>query len=789
MLTNKTEKEYILPARISEAIEKWFDKDYRATFFERIDYLLESEPLYENLPYAVRYGRTLEYILNHISVFIQPGEKIVGSVKEIIPTEEQKEIVENLSMEWWGISQAEIQKKAIYYYSWGWLRRRPPYFMSMGHLALDWEGLVSKGLAYYERHAKEVLQTQAVQDDQHKVEFTQGAILCYQALSQYINRYAEEAKNQAERTEDPARKAELEQIGASCEHISQGPARGFHEALQLIWFIVLPLMKVAGCGVFNLQRMDQYLLPLYQQDVKSGVLTPNEAVALIEEFYHKNNDIMAPTDHMSQEIETTLYNLEVTYDDPNYITIAGLLDENQPGVNELSYLFIEATHEMRLRNPFIVVRYYPEIEEEFWLKVIAAMRDNATIVICNDTTMIPALQLYGVAKEDVYEYGFYGCNDPLIPAKEGGLRQVWFNMLRPLELALNSGEYPLKPKGDKPLTGTQYSLEDRMIGLMTGPYYGIKTKNTQQIKDMEDLLEVYRQQVRFLIEDYRQAFEADYQGELSWNAGRIRIEDCFLQGTIDNAESWVTGGTKYHKVTFQGCGTASVADSLAAIEQLVFRDQELTLEELSVILREDFAGHEDLQIRLRNRMPKFGNDIEWVDELANRVVDIFCDEVQRMNGPEYVYQFFPLLKTDRDFTTMGLDVGATPDGRSAGEQISENQSPTVGADKEGLTALLNSAARLPFERITGGPLNIRFHPSAVKGDNGLRMLAIALKTYFERGGLQIQINVMSREQLLGAQQHPEKYKNLCVRVTGYSAYFVQMGKKAQDELINRTEQR
>ena len=185
-------------------------------------------------------------------------------------------------------------------------------------------------------------------------------------------------------------------------------------------------------------------------------------------------------------------------------------------------------------------------------------------------------------------------------------------------------------------------------------------------------------------------------------------------------------------------------------------------------------------------MPKFGNDIEWVDELANRVVDIFCDEVQRINGPEYVYQFFPLLKTDRDFTTMGLDVGATPDGRSAGEQISENQSPTEGADKEGLTALLNSAARLPFERITGGPLNIRFHPSAVKGDNGLRMLAIALKTYFERGGLQIQINVMSREQLLDAQQHPKKYKNLCVRVTGYSAYFVELSKAVQDDIIART---
>jgi formate C-acetyltransferase len=239
----------------------------------------------------------------------------------------------------------------------------------------------------------------------------------------------------------------------------------------------------------------------------------------------------------------------------------------------------------------------------------------------------------------------------------------------------------------------------------------------------------------------------------------------------------------------QGGGMASVIDSLAAVEQIVFRDQQITLPELVEILRNNFAGHDDLQVRLARRMPKFGNDIAWVDELGAKVVNIFCDEVKRVNGPEYVYQFYPCISTDRDFTGMGLHVGATPDGRRAGQQVSENQSPSEGADVEGLTALLNSAARLPFHRITGGPLNLRIHPSAVKGENGLDMFASLLDTYFAKGGMQAQINVMSREQLLDAQQHPHKYKSLCVRVTGYSAYFVQMGKKAQDELIHRTEKR
>jgi len=778
----------MLPERLKNSIEEWFEKDYRTTFFERVDYLVESEPLFADMPYAIRYGNTLGYILDRISVLIQPGERIVGSVKEVIPTETQKELVEKLSKEWWDISQEEIQEKVLWYYSYGWIRRRPPWFFTLGHMALDWEGIITQGLGGLEAHARQVAKQPEMQSDPHKAEFLQGAIVCYQAISRYILRYSQQAWQEAQTCSDPLRKAELLQISENCEHISQNPARTLQEALQLIWFIVLPLMKVTGCGVFNLHRMDQYLLPFYQRDLETGTLTRQSALELIEEFFNKNNEIMAPTDHMSQEIETTQYNLEVTYDDPNYLTLAGLLDGDRPGVNELSFLFVEAAHQMGLRNPFVVVRYYPGIDHEFWLRVCDALRSNASMVVYNDATMIPALLSYGVGKEDVHKYGFYGCNDPNLPAQEGGLRQLWFNLLRPMELALHGGEYPLSPNGHKKNgKGTQYSLDNRMIGLMTGPYYGLKTAAADEIKNIDDLLDAYRQQVRYLLQDYRHAFEKDFKLELKYNAGRIRIEDCFLQGTIDNATTWNNGGTKYHKVTIQGSGLASVIDSLAAVEQLVFCDKELTLKELVSVLKDNYAGNDFLRARLSKKMPKFGNDIEWVDELGKRVVDIFADEIAAVNSPKYTYTFFPCISTDRDFTTMGKDVGATPDGRLAGQQVSENQSPTEGADMNGLTALLNSVARLPFERITGGPLNVRIHPSAIKGENGLAMFAIALQTYFERGGMQVQFNVMSREQLLDAQQNPHRYKNLCVRVTGYSAYFVQMGKKAQDELISRTE--
>jgi trans-4-hydroxy-L-proline dehydratase len=777
----------MLPQRIKKSMEQWFDKDYRSTFYERIDYLMESEPLYRELPYSVRYGKTLEYTLDRITVLIQPEEKIVGSVKEIIPTEEQKEFAESLSKEWWDIPLEEIQQKILWFYSYGWLKRRPTWFYSFGHLALVWEDILNKGLGELRDYAKNKLSDKELTSDLNKKNFLEGSVICYDALIKYINRYAEVAAEDAQNSNDPLRKDELLKISESCSHISDKPARNFKEALQLMWLVILPLMKVCGCGVLNLSRMDQYLYPFYKNDLEKGILTREEALELIEEFYNKNNDIMIPTDHMSQEIQETQYTVEVTYDDPNYLILGGLLKGNEPGVNELSYLFIEAAHEMKLRNPFIVVRYYSGIDEKFWLKVCDAIRDNATIVVYNDETMIPALVSYGVDKEDVYDYGFYGCNDPVIPGKEGGLRQLWFNLVRPFELALNQGEYPMKPGRDSRGSETQYSIEDRMIGLMTGPFYGIETKPLEEIKNIDDLLEVYKQQLRYLVEDYRKAFEKDFEGELKWNAGRIRIEDCFLEGTIDNATTWNNGGTKYHKITFQGGGVGTVVDCLAAIEELVFKNKEMSLKELVEILNNNFENQELLQMRLRKRMPKFGNDTEWVDELAAKVVNIFCDEVQRVNGEEYVYQFFPCLSTDRDFTGMGKYIGATPDGRYAGQQISENQSPTEGSDISGITALFNSVSKIPFNRITGGPLNIRIHPSAVKGENGLKVFASVMRTFFEKGGLQTQINVVSKHQLLDAQNNPDKYKDLCVRVTGYSAYFVQMGKKAQDELINRSE--
>ncbi len=760
-------------SQLMERVQEDLRKDYRLTFMERVRLLLETEDMFTDSPPALRYASTLRHILSGISKPVRPDEAILGSVNEEIPSEEERLEVERRYEIWWDIPLEEIQKKMLFYYSDEWRKCRAPWFISLGHLALDWESLIGEGLGGLRAKALKRLENET---ESAKRSFLSGAVQCYEAITEYILSYAQAAK---------AAGAPLQ--GERLERVASGPAKSFADALQLIWSVTLVAQKVCGCGVLNFSRMDQYLYPLYAQDTGSGVLTREAALELIREFYFKNNEIMAAIDHMSIETTEVKHTLEVTFDDPNYLTLGGLLPSGASGVNELSYLMVQAAHELRLRNPFIVVRYHSGIDGRFLDKVCAAMRDNATLVIYNDETMIKALKEFGVKEPEVYDYGFFGCNDPNIPAEEGGLRQLWFNLARPLELVLNRGDYPLEPKGDNVQKDCEFPLYDRMTSIMRGAYYGVDMGDVDAISDMAEFMRRYREQVRYLMREFRKGFERDMALERSLTDGRMRIEDCFLRGTVDAAKSWTFGGTKYHKIVNQAVGLATVADSLYAIEKLVFIDKRMSMSELAALLRSDYAGNDEMPLFLKKRIDKFGNDLDHVDRYAAEIADIFAGEMLLANGPEYLYQMWPTISSDRAFTLMGTFIGATPDGRKAREPLSENQSPAEGMDVSGLTALLNSVSKLPFRRITGGPLNIRVHPGSVAGEEGLKALAALLRTYLESGGMQIQMNVVDAKTLREAQKNPDAYRGLCVRVTGYSAFFTQMGKQAQEELIRRTE--
>ena len=763
----------MIAKHLEEKLDAWFKRDPNETFMERIQYTLESEELFENEQDAVRYGHTLSHILSNISVVIEKDMKIAGSVKVRMPAKEEKEEILAAYKRWWDIPLEERHRKALFYYSETWLRCRPYWFVSFGHLAPDWEAVINEGFGALKEKAQARLQMSCNENQRY---FLEGAVICYDAVMDFYERYAKEAE-----------RAGMDHLAENLHQVSRGPAETFEQALQQIWLLVLILQKVCGCGVLNYSRMDKYLRPLYEKGIGEGSLTRDTAKALLEEFYYRNNEIMAQTDHMSTELDATALTLEVAFDDPNYLTLGGINADGTSAVCELSHVMVEAAWDLKLRNPFIIVRYHEGIPEEFWKLCCEAMRDNTTLVFYNDDTMIPALKYYNVQEPEVYDYGFWGCNDPNIPAYEGGLRQLWMNLAKPLELALNQGDYPMEPKPDGYETDCEFGLSDRMIGLMTGPYYGVKTKPVTEMKSMEDFLEAYEQQLNYLMGEYRRGFEMDMEAERECTFGKIRIEDCFLKGTVENAVTWTEGGTKYHKIVAQGCGLATVINALYAIEQIVFKNGEMSLLELAELLRDNYSGREHLARKWKVKLGKFGNDIDEVDKYAKIVTDMFIRAIDKYNGPQYLYQMWPTYSTDRDFTIMGKYVGATPDGRFEAEQLSENQSPAEGTDISGLTAMLNSLSKVPFDRITGGPLNLRLHPSAVSGSDGLEAMCALLKTYMQKGGMQLQVNVMDSETLKKAQKDPDRYRSLCVRVTGYSAFFVEMGRKAQDEMIRRTE--
>lgn len=763
----------MIAKHLEKKLDVWFKRDPNETFMERIKYTLESEKLFEHEQDSIRYAHTLDHILSNISVVIDEDMKIAGSVKVRMPEKEEKEEILAVYNRWWDIPQEERHKKVLFYYSETWLRCRPYWFASFGHLALDWEAIVNEGFETLKQKAETRL-AQSCNEEQRY--FLEGVIICYDTIIKFYERYAGEAEKKG-----------MTHLAENLSQVSRGPAKTFEQALQQIWLLVLVLQKVCGCGVLNFSRMDKYLRPLYESGLADGTLTRETARELLQEFYYRNNEIMVQADHMSTEQEETALTLEVTFDDPNYLTLGGINADGTSAVCELSHVMMEAAWDLKLRNPFIIVRYHKGISEDFWELCCAAMRDNTTLVFYNDDTMIPALKYNNIQEPEVYEYGFWGCNDPNVPAYEGGLRQLWMNLVKPFELALNQGDYPMEPKPGGYESDCEFSLWDRMTGLMTGPYYGVKTKAVEEMNSMEDFLAAYEQQLDYLVGEYRKGFEMDMEIEKACTFGKMRIEDCFLKGTIENAVTWTEGGTKYHKIVAQGSGLSTIINAMYAVEQIVFKNGEMSLPELAELLRNNYSGKEHLAQKWKVKLDKFGNDIDEVDKYAKIVTDMFIRAIDKYNGPQYLYQMWPTYSTDRDFTTMGKYVGATPDGRFAMNQLSENQSPDEGTDLSGLTAMLNSLSKVPFNRITGGPLNLKLHPSAVSGEEGLKAMCALLKTYMQKGGMQLQVNVLDVETLKKAQMEPEKYRSLCVRVTGYSAFFVEMGKKAQDEMIKRTE--
>ena len=713
---------------------KLFEVDDRVLFLERMEIIKECDEKYKDYTAGMKFGYTLNDLLSQITIVIDDDDLIVGRVPETLPTKEQEQ--------WF-----EANRKYFHV----------PWFQSSGHLTISWESLLNEGLRDISKRAHQQLD-QITGDDGvslSRKDFLWGSILSCDAIEIYSQRYAQHAEELAEKTSDPNRRLELLDIAEVCKHVPKNPARTMHEAVQAVWLVDMVLHAVVGSRDFALGRIDQYLYPFYEQDLKEGRITPEDAQEFIECLYIKCSEIIGYADQANARKRS------LCQDSVQYVVLGGQTKDGKDATNPLSTIAVKGGH-TKVKQPTIKIRYFDGINEEFWLEVCRLVRAGGSVGIYNDDVEIPAFTSVGVELEDSRNYVHYGCCNANVPGKEGSLMERWHSLPKYLELALNNGIDPL-----------------------TGNQVGPNTGDVADFQSLDDLLEAFRLQLRYVLEAERA--NVPFIRPEDHSRCSFTLESVFLDDCIENGREWRLGGTKYWHKSQHGCGIATIADSLAVIQKVVFEDKELTLTELRDILNANFEGQEPLRQKLLNRCLKYGNDDDYVDSIAVRVGNIFCDEVLRCNEVPHSITFWPEIYTYHHNKGFGASLGATPDGRKKGENISENQSPSYGMDIKGVTASLNSIAKLPTHRTPGGGTNLKIHPSAVEGEDGLKALSNLLKTYFNEGGQHLQLNILDSKTLKEAQQDPEQYKTLSVRVVGYSAYFVTLSKKVQDDIIERME--
>jgi len=780
---------------LSARVQKLLDEFHAArpeVFTERAVMATKAYAQTEGQPMAIRRAKMMEQILNGVSVLIRDGELIVGcktpailgsplypeiacdwvekeletiALRDEAPfyvSEETKKILREEVFDYWRgkqiynrivevmppeIQQATEEGLFFHYY----LNR------TIGHITVDYERVLKRGFLGLKAEAEEALQQVNYQERESlkKIHLWQAMVRCCDAAIHFAERYAEEADRLAAVETNPSRRAELEQIAAICRRVPAYPARTFHEALQSFWFVHLILNLETNAYAIGPGRFDQYLYPYYQADRDAGRLTQEQAWELLACLWIKFNELTVVKEGGTAKASTT-------YNDFQNLNLGGQTAEGLDATNELSYLCLDVTGRLRLPQPQISVLISDKTPDRFLLKACEVIRLGFGMpAVFNDDEKVLALLHKGKTLQDARLGGINGCVELVVQGKDNMASSGYINMPKCLELALNNGI--------NPLTGTQ-------LGPQTG--------NLRDFASFDQLMAAFRQQLAHAIKlktVYDSIARQVYAEFCPVPFTSLLISDCLEKG-----RDYHDGGARYNLPLICGVGTGTMADSLAAIKKLVYDDQKFSLEELVLALQANFAGHERLRQLILSRAPKWGNDNDYVDRIAHDVVEMFCDELEKHHNEDGVPYAANMIPTTTHIW-FGALTGATPDGRLSGTPLSEGISPVQGMDVNGPTAVIRSMARLNHARCCGTLLNMKFHPSALSGEEGLRRLADLIRTYFRLGGHHMQFNVLSAETLRAAQKNPQEYRNLIVRVAGYSDYFVRLSRDLQDEIISRTE--
>jgi len=731
-------------------------------------------------PMVVRKARALHHLLTRKRLKIYPGELIVGNAgTSRISCILQPELASAFMCE--ELLWIDRRKTNPFKISWSdrlklatrvipyWLRRCMPSRMFPGLLRaarytqhqlhptfylINEAGGIGHFLPNYEKMFRLGTRGYLETFKDRNGDLGRAASIVCDALEQWSERIAAHAEDLA-KNGGRGRREEFREIARICRKVPREPAETFHEALQSLWLTHLAVNLESLNSAVSFGRIDQYLYPYYQRDLDEGRLTKDRALELLLCFSAKATEHVFLLSERISEYHGGYLVVQAAI-------VGGMDKEGNDAVNPLTYLMLEVMEKHRMRDPNYQVRLHKGSPPSYLARALDVARQGHGVpALFNDEAIIASLVAHGFAREDARAYGIVGCVEPSIPGKsflstDAGL----FNLPICLELALNQGRL--------------WSGRRRV---------GANTPDADRFQCMDDVVGAFRIQLDFMLDQMIDDFHMVEKGNRKFHP--TPLSSMLVDGCLESGKDLTEGGAIYNSSGIQGVGVADVADSLAALDQVVFRSGRLGMKEVLNVLRRDFEGREEVRAEL-DRAAKFGNDQGLPDSYAGLVVRMFHESLSRnrsTRGGRYVPGFYSVTSN----VAFGSRTGALPSGRRAGAPFASSLGPSNGADRCGPTALLNSVSSLDSTLMpNGNALNLRFDPGTVEGERGLEILSGLVRGFFEGRGMELQLNVLDPDMLEDARAHPGKYPGLVVRVAGYCAYFDDLPDSSKEEIIART---
>jgi formate C-acetyltransferase len=752
-----------------------------------------KSPLAQQVSIPVKRALAFRYVLENKKIFINPGELIVGergpepqgtpTYPEIcVHSPEDLEILHNrkkipfasdletrkafsetiipywqgqtirdkmfaaLPQEWKDAYEAGVFTE--------FMEQRPP-----GHTVLD-DKIYKKGINDFITEIEIEIKNLDFANDPEasdKKEELMAMKIAAEAIILFASRHAEELERLSIKEKEGKRKRELKQMAAICKRVPAHAPRTFWEALQYYWFIhVGVITEVNPWDSFNPGRLDQHLLPFYEKEVKSGKLNREKAKELLMSFWVKFNNHPAPP-----KIGVTAKESN-TYTDFALINLGGVKTDGSDAVNEMTYLILDVIEEMRLLQPSSMVQVSKKNPDHYirrFLQIIKTGYGQPSVF--NTDAIIQEMLRVGKSIEDARNGGASGCVETGAFGKEAYILTGYFNMPKVLEITLNNGIDP-----------------------RTGKLIGVKTGDPKKFKTFESLMDAFERQLNYFIDikiKGNNIIDRIYARYMPVPFLSILIDDCIKKG-----KDYHDGGTRYNTSYIQGVGLGSITDELTALKYHVFDRKTVTMKGMLNALGKNFEDFEEFRKVLVDETPKYGNDDDYADDITRMVFEIYFNAIDGRPTARGGFHRVNLLPTTCH-VYFGSVIGAMPDGRKAKLPLSEGISPVQGADRNGPTAVIKSASKIDHIRTGGTLLNQKFTPSFLETESGIMGVLHLIRSYFKLDGHHIQFNVVTAETLRKAKKHPENYRDLIVRVAGYSDYFVDLTEELQDEIIRRTE--